>query len=173
MHISEWIPNPKIMEVGWIDLQLNMHVVKSFEHIEWLRYISELATEYEHYENTIENNAEWMNDELASLPDGEHPAMHRFDGMDDDAKDELYLAAYKLGYVRYGCFDAHTCRSHNQVMYSIDVTGFQEHLEKLTKYFKKLAKDLPMQLIYHPVVTKNKYGKSFISTYDLIIGDKI
>lgn len=170
MHISEWLPRINTTEVGWIDLNLNMHSVPSFDHIKWLATVPELFDDYAEYENAVDSNAEWMNDELSNLTEDEHPAMHRFDGMDDAARDKIYLAAYERGYVRYGCFNPRVLGLPNNILYAIDATGMPEHLEKLTKYFNKLAKELPIVVVYHPVEKTKKFGGYFIAKYERIIG---
>lgn len=166
MLVTDWIPDLKRAtygEVGWITPSHEIVMVKHMEHIEWLKNVPELFYDYIAYESELESNAEWMNSELDSLADDEHPAMHRFCGMDDNARDKLLLAAYRLGYIRFGYYNANRYNKNNtNIFYIVELNGVSEYLNKLTKYWINLSKELPMSVAYyHAKPAKNRSYAAF------------
>lgn len=100
MKFSEWVPQQN--QTGWITPEGSILFCDPMEHLDVLEGTS-LDEAYREYLREVELNEESMYSDLDSLPPGEHPAMHRFDGMNDDARDDLLETAYGLGWVRFGC----------------------------------------------------------------------
>ncbi|RYD66612.1 MAG: hypothetical protein EOP83_04660 [Verrucomicrobiaceae bacterium] len=91
---------------GWMTPTGSILACDMHDHLVALRDVPEFREAVAAYETTVANNAEWMANELDSLGDDDHPEMHRFDGMDDDAKELLTHTVYAAGWVRLGyCHD--------------------------------------------------------------------
>lgn len=177
MHIRDWIPNyEKALygEAAWILPDQNIRIIPSMEHVKWLNTVPELSAAYCEYQTTVDNNADYVCYELSNLDDDEHPAMHRFDGIDDDARDTLLLAAYELGYIRFGYYDANRTarflkKSNVEVHYILEATGDSKYLESLKKYWNILNKDLPITVYHYPVVRNKRSYHIFDIAREVII----
>lgn len=147
MKIQDWIPLGDCS--GWIDPEGTVHKVAYFDHLKFFENHPEMGDAYCSYRNQIKANEEEVEQILADLEPGEHPAMHRFASIDDEANDDLYLHAYTSGWIRYG---VHTHNYRKVKHYKLELYGTQEHLDKIEKYLKILGKDLDATIMLFYVV---------------------
>jgi hypothetical protein len=83
-------------KVGWIFPDGNV------VPCEIMRHRDVLPLKYrEWYDDYLAKYQQEMDDDLASLDDDEHPAMHRFDPH-GDAEHDLFLAMADEGFIRFG-----------------------------------------------------------------------
>lgn len=73
-----------------------------YDHVSALSTSPDLAEAVRRYKEEIDSNEEAMNEALAMLGPDDHPEMHRFAGMNDDARGKLTRAAYEAGWIRLG-----------------------------------------------------------------------
>lgn len=178
MKLEDWIPQKNRYgnggTFGWISPDNIVHITESLEHIKFLQGIPELNEAFTQYDAEVTSNAEWMDIELEwAAKNDEHPEMHRFDGMDDDARDKLYLAAYNLGWVRWGTtVDYSDWRSkplNTDVKLSqLEIYGSPEGIERVIKYSKKVSKEMNLLLRAYSVMLPKKGGYNSVFRYEVI-----
>lgn len=135
---------------GWLTPTKNVVTCKWFGHFETLGKFSDMTEAYHAYKNTVDNNQEYVHNCLADLGPDEHPEMHRFDGIDDDARDLLVKTAYELGYIRLGVYRN----------YSLEAEGSPEGIRSAIVKLNAISKDivLPLQIRALKYVPYNKGG---------------
>lgn len=121
---------------GWLTPSKAVVTCKWFGHLEALGKFPDVSEAYTIYENTIENNREFVNDCLSDLGPNEHPEMHRFDGIDDDARDLLIKTVYELGYIRLGIYRD----------YAIEAEGSPEGIRSSLTKLNAISKDISLPL---------------------------
>lgn len=168
-HIRDWIPNTKRgAPFGWISPEGLVYITQSLEHCEFLADIPELSAAYAEYESEVEGNNEYMHHELEYAADNdEHPAMHRFDGINDDARDRIYKSAYKRGWVRFGFtidLPSTDFLKKKFVLSQFEVYGSPDGVDKIDKPCKKLAKEL--FLFYRAFRIKPPRKRSWTMVFD-------
>lgn len=133
MKFNEWVPQKN--QAGWITGDGDIINSKFLEHLDVLVGTA-LDKEYHNYLDRCEANEEEMNNDLENLDPDEHPAMHRFAFMNDDARDDLYHAAYSAGWVRFGVSNIYkgSC--------TLEVHGSTNRLNEMRKDITKLVADL-------------------------------
>ena len=88
--------------MGWLTDAGELLPCELHEHMQRLAAVPRFRESYQAYDHMCRFNDAWMQSELASLSDGEHAAMHRFDGLNDDAKAALVKVVYEAGWIRLG-----------------------------------------------------------------------
>lgn len=167
MKLADWIPiaNHISGPFGWVSPNKMVFITDSMKHIEFLKDVPELAEAYSKYESEVESNAEWMDNELSyAAENDEHPEMHRFDGMDDDARDHLYKAAYDAGWVRFGTMvDSDDWRGRfetkkNARITLLEIYGSPEGIGRVIGHCRLLAKEMNLYLRSYRVKVGKKRG---------------
>lgn len=87
---------------GWLRPDGLLVACALFDHLGVLGQVPEMADAVATYAATVDENEQAMAEALASLGPDDHPEMHRFDGMNDDARERLTRSAYVTGWVRLG-----------------------------------------------------------------------
>lgn len=87
---------------GWLTPQGDLVACALHDHLSALSDVPELATDVAEHAETLSENQSRVDEHQMSLEPDEHPEMHQFSGMDDDANLKLTLAAYRLGWIRLG-----------------------------------------------------------------------
>jgi hypothetical protein len=90
--------------MGWLEPAGALHAVELHQHLRFFEGHPDLGEAYRTYERTCDENHIFMDAELASLGPDDHPEMHRFDGLNDDARDALLGSAYVAGWIRLGMY---------------------------------------------------------------------
>ena len=132
-HLKNWMPVNSV--AAWVDENNLVHEVPFFSHVDFLSHREDFAQAYAIYSMTVYSNEERISDHLSSLDEGDHPAMHQFQGIDDDARDLLYLSAYNRGWVRLAM---HGLVSNIRM----EVYGNEETINKNRHFYTSLSKDL-------------------------------
>ena len=88
--------------MGWLSESGEILPCALHEHLEALAHVKRFAREYGYYVGTCDANERAMQEDLDALGPDEHPSMHRFDGMNDEARDRLVKVVYTAGWVRLG-----------------------------------------------------------------------
>lgn len=153
--------------MGWLTAEGDLLPCTLHNHLEALATVPRFAEAYERYDQIRRSNAEDMQRDLESLEPDEHPAMHRFDGMDDDARDELMKVAYTAGWIRLGrSFDTRTfgdagtlsdvmARTRASVMQAmreplnwyVEAVGLTEHVRRHRRALGRVADGLGCRLV--------------------------
>lgn len=168
--LSDYIPDPKNgPPFGWISPEGIVFITQSMEHIAYLENVPELQSAWLEYQSEIDCNAEYMDSELEwAAENDEHPAMHRFDGIDDDARDKMYKAAYDLGWVRFGfTMDIHSLLAKKSVLSQFEVYGSKDGVDKIFKLTNKLAKELNLFFRAYRIKPPRKRSYATVFEYDV------
>ncbi len=88
--------------MGWLTDEGVLLPCAIHGHLDLISTVPRFAEAYSRYDDICRDNADFVQQELDSLGPDEHPEMHRFDGMDDDARDELLKVVYLAGWIRLG-----------------------------------------------------------------------
>jgi hypothetical protein len=88
--------------MAWLTGEGELLTCPMHSHIERLATVPAFADAYARYQAICDDNETFKQEELESLGPDEHPSMHRYDGMNDDAKAELVKAVYTAGWIRIG-----------------------------------------------------------------------
>jgi len=102
MISDEALADFEASNMGWLTDEGDLLACRLHGHMERLASIPRFEPAYRRYKGTCEANRAAMEADLAELGPDEHPGMHRFDGMDDDAKAELVKTVYEAGWIRLG-----------------------------------------------------------------------
>ena len=143
IKLNEWVPTETL--VGWLDPNDVIYPCAHYEHIAFLKNLPEFAYAYETYLNQLENNQDIIDAHLRSLEADEHPGMHCFANMDDNARDELYTTVYEAGWLRIGFFGAFK-NGKIKKSASIDIHGSEKRLEELKRDLLKIKKDFGIKI---------------------------
>lgn len=121
---------------GWLTPTKDIITCKWFGHFETLENFPDTKDAYQIYKNTVESNQEYVDSCLSDLGPDEHPEMHRFDGIDDDARDLLVKSVYELGYIRLGVY----------LNYALEAEGSEHGIRSSMVKLNAIAKDILLPL---------------------------
>lgn len=155
MKLKDWLPTDNCY--GWIDSDHNIYFIENiYEHANFFKTRPEFAQEYQAYRDDLENNQEIINDHLDSLDDDEHPAMHCFEGMDDESRQELYYKVHQQGWIRFGVYIQK--KRVGQPKTLIEAHGITKHLDIVKPYIMSLTKRLSNSTITFFHIKGTSYG---------------
>lgn len=100
--LTEQIKAFRETRFGWLGPDGTLVPCPMFDHISALSTAPELAEAVTRYKEEVASNEEAMYETLSMLGPDDHPEMHRFEGMNDDARAKLTRAAYEAGWIRLG-----------------------------------------------------------------------
>lgn len=147
--------------MGWLTDAGELLPCPLHGHMARLAAVPRFEEPYRRYQGICEANADYVQHELDSLGPDEHPAMHRFHGMDDDAKDEFVKVVYQAGWVRLGrSYDAAgvleitrrervssmQALKHRSVWY-VEAEGLTEAVRGHRRVLEGIARDLGSRLV--------------------------
>lgn len=159
-NFKDWLPIKSC--AAWIDPDNNVHLVDFFDHMKFFKNYPVMGEFYDAYQSQLDYNQQMIDDDLASLDPNEHPAMHRFYGINDEARDILYLEAYNRGWVRLGVQDSSFNRRLGRKTYyefKIEFYGDKDRIEVLEKDIRKLSRDINARTTLFLVVkSKSRYA---------------
>lgn len=171
---TEDIKALKATGFGWMTPEGEILACTLHEHLTVLADRPDVGVDYAAYKAQIDLNAQIMDDTLSSLGEDDHPEMHRFDGMDDDARDALISAAYHKGWIRLGTFrekfqpPAGAMRGEHLKLWrndpsklKLEAEGLDPFIEARRKDLRDLAAILEVGLVLREmaVVPEGAYGK--------------
>lgn len=100
--LTEQIKAFRETRFGWLQPDGTLRPCPMYDHISVLGSSPDLFDAVRAYKEEVDANEEAMNEALAVLAPEDHPEMHRFGGMNDDARAKLTRAAYEAGWIRLG-----------------------------------------------------------------------
>lgn len=100
--LTEQIKEFRETRFGWLRPDGTLVPCPMYDHISALGSSPDLAEAVARYTEEVNANEEAMNEALSMLGPDDHPEMHRFSGMNDDARAKLTRAAYEAGWIRLG-----------------------------------------------------------------------
>lgn len=159
---------------GWLSPDKQIYPVRFHEHFAFLATRPELYDQFTQFTQTVEANDREMQDDLDSLEPDEHPAMHRFDGMNDEAREILINHIYSIGWIRLGfLMDSQYQYSNiservnfirkfasDSTQYTLEAEGFAECLRIRRPMLNNICRELGCQLRVQPIhYEKTKYHR--------------
>ena len=100
--LTEQIKEFRDTRFGWLQPDGTLRPCPMYDHVSVLGSSPDLFDAVRAYKEEVESNEEAMNEALAMLGPDDHPEMHRFAGMNDDARAKLTRTAYEAGWIRLG-----------------------------------------------------------------------
>lgn len=143
---------------GWINPSKEVFTCKLYEHFSLLENVPEFSAAVAKYNGICESNETAMNEDLNSLGPDEHPCMHLYAFMNDDAKAELIQIIYGAGWIRLGMqLDLNIGRDGTKLNlkdpahFKLDCEGYKEPMIKLRPTLIRMAKHIGCSLNLNPI----------------------
>lgn len=136
-HITEWVPGDK--DTGWIDPEGIVHILDYYEHLKFFENHPTMGDLYQQFQNQLEHNQEEIEQAMFDLEPDEHPAMHRFACIDDEARNTLYWEAYSRGWIRIGVLTHNYKKAKH---FKIEIYGVEEAVNKWKRVWRELGAGL-------------------------------
>lgn len=146
--LTEQIKEFRDTRFGWLQPDGTLRPCPMYDHVSVLGSSPDLFDAVRAYKEEVESNEEAMNEALAMLGPDDHPEMHRFSGMNDDARAKLTRAAYEAGWIRLGLmYDQHAVpRDRARVadfmrnpVFMLEAEGYDQPIVKQKRLLEDLA----------------------------------